>query len=258
MARLRLVHWKAAEAKERARRLREGGHEVVAGPLDASGLRRLRQRPPDAVLIDLGRIPSQGRDVGVALRSSPATRHVPLVFVEGSREKVAAVKAHLPDAAFTTWGRIRRDLQKALRSPPANPTVPKSNLAGYSGTPLPKKLGIAPGMKVALVGAPRGFVDGLGEIPDGVRFVEHAARCDLLLWFVKTRDELRRRIGRMGDLFERGGLWICWPKRTSGVSTDLGEPTVREVGLSSGLVDYKTCAVDATWSGLKFARRKAR
>jgi hypothetical protein len=130
-------------------------------------------------------------------------------------------------------------------------------VAGYSGTPLPKKLGIRPGARLGLIGAPDGFEATLGSLPDGVR-VRGVARgpLDVIVAFFVERAALARRFGGLaGALDPAGGLWIAWPKRASGVTTDLTENAVREVGLSSGLVDNKVCAVDEVWSGLRFVYR---
>lgn len=127
--------------------------------------------------------------------------------------------------------------------------------AGYSGTPLPQKLGIKAGSSVALVDAPRGFEATLGALPDGARVRRGARAADLVVWFVTSRRDLDGRVARIAGL-TWAGLWIAWPKKASGVASDVSEDVVRRVGLASGLVDYKVCAIDATWSGLKFARRK--
>ena len=130
--------------------------------------------------------------------------------------------------------------------------------AGYSGTPLPKKLGIKPGSVVALVGAPHGFRKMLGPLPEGAKLRAGAEKdCTLALWFTRSRKELERGMPRAAELAAHGPVWIIWPKQASGAATDLREQAVREAGLAAGLVDYKVCAVDATWSGLLFARRKS-
>lgn len=131
-------------------------------------------------------------------------------------------------------------------------------MAGYSGTPLAKKLGIADGARVAILSAPDGFCDEL-ELPPGVH-VRNAARgrLDVLVFFVTRRGELTRRFPAMKRALEfDGGLWIAWPKRTSGVATDLSENPIREIGLANGLVDNKVAAIDDTWSGLRFVYRRA-
>jgi len=129
--------------------------------------------------------------------------------------------------------------------------------AGYSGTPLPKKLGVKPLSRLALFGAPEGFPRTLGTLPDGARLVRGGASADLAVWFVRSRADLRRDIARRARAIPAGGLWIAWRKQSSGEAGDVGEGDVRAAGLAAGLVDYKICAVDGTWSGLKFATRRA-
>jgi hypothetical protein len=129
--------------------------------------------------------------------------------------------------------------------------------AGYSGTPLPQKLGIKPGQRVAFLGAPPEFAVALGELPEGVA-PRTAARglLDLVVAFFVERGRLERRLPMLiRALDPAGALWIAWPKRSSGVATDLTEDVVRELGLAAGVVDVKVCAIDATWSGLKLVVR---
>ncbi len=130
--------------------------------------------------------------------------------------------------------------------------------AGYSGTPLPKKLGIRPGDDVVFVHAPPDLPQAIGSLPDGVR-VKQVARgpLDVAVLFVTRRADLERRLGRLQDVVvTAGGLWVAWPKRASGVATDMTEDVVREVGLPTGWVDNKVCAIDSTWSGLRLVRRR--
>jgi hypothetical protein len=127
--------------------------------------------------------------------------------------------------------------------------------AGYSGTPLPRKLGVKPGHRVALLGAPDGFE--LGELPDGVRLKRRAGgKADVILAFHTRRAELERRLPALRALMEpAAGLWIAWPKRASKLDTDITEDVVREIALPTGLVDNKVCAIDETWSGLRLVIR---
>jgi hypothetical protein len=132
-------------------------------------------------------------------------------------------------------------------------------VAGYSGTALTQKLGIKPGARVALLRAPKGFEGALDPLPDGAR-LRHQARGqhDVVLFFATRLAELERRFDTLARATGyAGGLWIAWPKRTASVATDLREGIVREVGLAHGLVDNKVCAVDDTWSGLRFVYRLA-
>ncbi len=134
-------------------------------------------------------------------------------------------------------------------------------MAGYSGTPLPQKLGIKPGHVVALLGAPAEFEGVLGTLPDGVTVTHALARnkaFDVIVLFAATARELERRFGSsVKRLLPDGGLWVAWPKRSSGVATDVTENIVRGVALAAGLVDNKVCAVDETWSGLRCVIRLA-
>jgi len=129
--------------------------------------------------------------------------------------------------------------------------------AGYSGTPLPRKLGIKADSVTALVGSPPDFEDTLGPLPAGARLSRSGrGRRDLTLWFVRSAAELRRAMPRMVHAAQSGGVWIAWPKKASGLATDVTESIVRDHGLAAGLVDHKVCAIDATWSGLRFALRR--
>ena len=257
VAHIHLIHSNAKDTQQRIAHLERDGYCVSGGVPRPESLREIRESPPAAVLIDLTRSPSTGRDIAVWIRTTKATRHIPIVFVEGDPEKVERIRKLLPDATYTTWSRIRGSLKRALANPPRDPVVPASNLAGYSGTPLPKKLGIKPGSVVALGGAPAEFEQTLGALPDGVR-IRRGLRgaFDLLLWFPKSRADLQRRVEQMRDRIGRDGLWIIWPKKASGVTTDLTQTVVRQTGLATGLVDYKVAAIDATYTGLKFALRK--
>jgi len=254
--RIRLIHWNADEAQSRSPQLAAMGYQVVAEPFDRDAWRTLRENPPDAMVIDLSRLPSHGRDVGVGVRSYKSTRHVPLVFVGGQPKKVEKIRAVLPDAAYTTWQDIGPALEEAIANPPSEPVTPGSVMAAYSGTPLPKKLGIKPGSGLSLVHAPKGFRKTLGDLPEGVRlYTRLRAGSDLTLWFTRSRTELEKGMGRMSSLSEGRGLWIVWPKKSSQIKSDLSESVVREVALAAGLVDFKVCSVDETWSGLRFTRR---
>jgi hypothetical protein len=129
--------------------------------------------------------------------------------------------------------------------------------AGYSGTPLPRKLGIREGSRLLLVAAPGDFAATLGQLPPGIELLETgAAEVDVAVVFVRDFAALSARFASLAAALQpAGGLWVAWPKRSSGVATDLDENIVRELGLAAGLVDNKVCAIDETWSGLRFVWR---
>ncbi len=132
-----------------------------------------------------------------------------------------------------------------------------SPTAGYSGTPLGRKLGLKPGQTVNLLGAPPGFVERLGEHGAGIRFRRRAgAQADGALLFVRSQAELERKLPAAIRDTAGGWIWIAWPKRASGVATDLSGGAVRAAGLAAGLVDSKVCAVDEVWSGHRFTPRR--
>lgn len=130
-------------------------------------------------------------------------------------------------------------------------------MAGYSATPLLRKLGIGENSTLALLRAPIGV---LGELPPGVRTKTQArGRADVVVSFFTARRQLEQSLDSLGPMiFPEGGLWIAWPKRTSGVETDLSDNVIRDVVLPLGLVDNKVCAINATWSGLRFVWRRDR
>lgn len=130
--------------------------------------------------------------------------------------------------------------------------------AGYSGTPLAKKLGIKEGHSVALLGAPEGFAATLEPVPDGVTFRHRAQGTnDVIVSFHTRRGDFEQRLDTvLRSMDVDGGLWVAWPKKASKVPTDITEDTVREVCLPLGLVDNKVCAIDETWSGLRVVWRK--
>jgi len=133
-------------------------------------------------------------------------------------------------------------------------------MAGYSATPLARKLGIKSGHVIALLDAPSGFEQLLAPLPDGVETrvsLEGGGPFDVVICFTTLRKELERYVAEVRPvLTAAGGLWIAWPKKASGLPTEVGEHTVREVALPTGLVDNKVCAIDATWSAVRLVIRR--
>jgi len=133
-------------------------------------------------------------------------------------------------------------------------------VAGYSERSLADKLGIRAGARVALVGAPAGFEAALAPLPDGARTARRATRgADVAIVFTRARSELARRWGALTDAVgPTGAVWVAWPKKASGIPTDMTDHAVRDVVLPTGWVDVKVCAIDDTWSGLRCVLRKDR
>jgi CheY-like chemotaxis protein len=257
--RVRLVHWNAAEAWPRVEQLGAAGYAVDYDAETDAIQRGLRTAIPDAVVVDLGRLPSHGMQVALALRQRKATRHVPVVFVGGDAEKTAKVRAAVPGASFSaTWSRLGPVLARAVASPPRRAAGPGADPAGYAATPLARKLGIKAGDRVVLVDAPEGFERTLGSLPDGVDLRRrNTGDRDLTLWFVTSTQALVRGITWMRVAIGTGALWIAWPKQKGSRGGAIRGADVRKAGLDAGLVDYKVCAIDPTWSGLKFTRRRS-
>ena len=131
-------------------------------------------------------------------------------------------------------------------------------MAGYSGTPLPQKLGIKPAMEVVVINAPDNYRELLGKLPTGVTFKKRfGTGSNFIHLFTKSRSELAKQLKDLRKrIAENGVVWISWPKKSSGVATDITEDVIRDVALPIGFVDIKVCAVDETWSGLKLMIRK--
>ncbi len=131
--------------------------------------------------------------------------------------------------------------------------------AGYSGTPLAKKLGIKPGYRIKTTAAPPDYADLVAPLPAGASIASNLeAPVDIWHLFARSRAELETRLPECIDaIHPAGALWLSWPKKASGIATDLTEDGIRELALPLGLVDVKVCAIDATWSALKLVIRKA-
>jgi CheY-like chemotaxis protein len=251
---VRLVHWNEDEGLERQQQLEAFGFDAAFEFGDGLfAARQIKASPPDAVVIDLSRLPSHGREVAQSMRSARATRHVPIVFVGGEPDKVEKTRLLMPDATFTTWARIKTALPKAIATPVALAVVPSHQV--YN-TPTVAKLGVKPGSKVALVGSPKGFAETLAPWPANVRLTARPEKdADLYICFAKALAEVQAHLVAVRDA-GRQTLWLAWPKKASGVKTDLDGNVVRETGLRAGWVDFKVCAINDTWSGLAFKKRK--
>jgi hypothetical protein len=259
MERLVLVHWKVEEVPERLSRLADAGFEAEPwAPRSAGVLSRYDRRPPDAFLIDLTRLPSHGRALGGALRRRRACRNVPLIFVGGEQDKVENVRQKLPDAIFTSWEEVSGAIQRARTYRVANPVVPDADVANPSAS-LTQKLAIERDMAVALLGAPPGFAAQLKPLPPGARVQTrlHTATA-VALFFVRSRRDFDLESDRVATACARGcRAWVVWPKKSRAPTSGLEQKVVRAVMMERGLVDYKICSLDPTWSGMLFAVRRS-
>lgn len=257
MFRIQYVHWNEQETEQRAVRIREMGFLVDCEPASEPGFRTaFRKDPPDAVVIDLSRLPSHGREVALWLTSTKSTRQIPVIFVGGAIDKIKATRQKLPDAAYTDWPQLATDIVSAIHRSQASrdPRIRRPSYSICSVTPLVGKLGIKPGLRIAIVNAPDGFVELLGSLPDGTSIqTTLRGKPDLVIWFPKNAKDLENRIDELAIKTPAGGIWIAWKKQQKGINSNISQSMIRELALASSLVDYKICSIDETWSGLKFA-----
>jgi CheY-like chemotaxis protein len=219
-------------------------------------MRAWRESPPKAFVIDLSRLPSQGREIAIALRQSPATRRIPIVFCEGAEEKVRRIRAELPDAVYCSTATLRSALKRAIAKPLIDPLKPTRMMDRYASRTVAQKLGIKENSSVALIDAPRDYIKVLSELPAGVRLLEEPhPSAAVTLCFVRDLHSLQRALSSVRGLASASKLWIVWPKGGSKAS-GIGEGTVREHALELGLVDYKICSVNEVWSAMLFAARE--
>jgi hypothetical protein len=259
MSLVRLICWKEDLARERAAFLKAARFDVDASPLNTSRLiGRIMADPPSAIVIDLDRMPSHGMAVGVVLRRSASARHIPLIFAGGAAEKVSRIRQELPDAVFASWSGIGPAVRRAMKSAPAEPAKPRPLMERYESSGLVRKLGLKSGMVCALLNAPEGFEERIDDLPEDLEFQSKiAGNTSLAIWFVRSRGEVDFAADRASLRLPQGAaVWIVYPKRSGRYSVDFTQTDVRAAALSVGLVDYKVCAVDDDWTGLKFARRK--
>ena len=247
MTRVLVVHRDVAEASARAARLCALGFDAAPYlSLGAKGFRGIRQDPPQAILIDLTRLPSYGKALGVLLRQQKSLASIPLVFVEGDPDKAAQVRAVLPDAVYTTWAKVEAAVRRAIREAPREALPPRD-----PGTPLLAKLGISPESRVALLHSPEGFA-----LP-GVISQSQVGEADVVMIFCRGSAALGRELPHLAAMMRKGRrVWVLWPKKASGTESDLTMVRIREMAKGFALVDYKVCAVDATWSGMTLGKRR--
>jgi hypothetical protein len=250
---IRLLHWNAAEASLIKNILLSSGFIVDYDPVFTSALmRKWRNDPPWAFVIDLSRLPAHGREIAIVLRQSAKTRHIPIVFSDGAAEKVKLIRNLLPDATYCSSNELVKILKNL--SPVHNPVQPPSIMNRYASRTAAQKLGITEGGTLTVVDPPRNVTNVIGELPSRVEFVEQDGA--VTLCFVHSADDLRAVMSRVRSLATQSKLWFLWRKKNARDHAGVTEQLVRETGVDLGLVDYKICSVDSTWSAMLFARRK--
>ncbi len=226
--RIAVIHWRPEEAEDRIRSLRELGHEAELLQLVPGSLKELRAANPDVYVIDLSRLPSHGAEVATALRQWRTTRSIPIVFAGGVPEKVEKVRTRIPDAIFADWPGIAAGLLAASKQR-GGPVIVPPRLSGYEPATVAKKLGIISGSVVTVLGAPDEYPECLG-IPDDVSVYRRAGQpSDRVLAFVEREMQLPARFSAaLKSVSPKGNIWLIWPKKSSGVRTDVSEQRLRE------------------------------
>jgi hypothetical protein len=249
MPRVVVIHRDPAEAAEQASRLCDA--DLLAEPypvLGPKGFRELRANPPDAIVIDLMRTPSYGRSMGALIRESKSLRSIPLVFVEGDPSKTRATKQVLPDAVYTPWAKLRKAIGRAIERAPERPSLPRS------ARTVAEKLGIENCKSLKTINFPK---ECMLELPPGPLKSERADDAEVLMVWARSEAVLSRELPAAAKWISKGRrLWLLWPKKASGVKTTLTMPRVRELATAHGLIDYKVCAVDETWSAMAVGPRR--
>ncbi|MBN1154906.1 hypothetical protein JXB12_08340 [candidate division KSB1 bacterium] len=257
MSTIRYIHWNAEEAEEAAKRIRSWNHDVLCDVPDSGQfIKKIESQRPDLIIINLNRLPAQGRDFAFMIRARKSTRFIPILFLEGQPDKAASIRDRLPDAVYTTWDRLAIDIERALAEGVSNPFVPASMMDAYKGKPLAEKLGIKDNFIVALIDSPENYPEMIDPLPNKVTFFKApVSHCDLIIWFIRDAASFVQRIDQLLNATDCRKIWIAWPKRSSSFQSDLSQNLVRKTALAAGLVDYKISSFDDTWSGLLFKVR---
>ncbi|HEX4771682.1 MAG TPA: hypothetical protein VH351_12665 [Bryobacteraceae bacterium] len=255
MRAVRVIHWNAEEAVPLLSSLREAGFTVEYDErFGTPVLQSCRRKPPSVFVIDLSRLPAHGREVAVALRQSPKTRHIPVVFCEGKPDKVDRIRALFPDAVFCSRAAAAAAAKSAKEV--QHPVRPIPMMERFGNRTAAQKLGIAEGTTVTLIDPPRDIATALGGLPPNVQFSEEEDG-KVTLCFVHDIDSARAKLSAVRKLASKTRLWILWRKKGAPGYAGVSGALIRETGIDLGLVDYKICSVSDVWSGMVFTRRKS-
>lgn len=260
MANIFYLHWHAVEASEHVRALKAAGHRVRCHS-SVGETANFGPTPSDAFVISLDRLPSHGRAVAAGLWEAKHRRVIPVIFVGGQPDKIAAARKMFPAATYCRRDElldVLKHVEAGMVTVPVEATLKRPSNSGYSGKPLPQKLGLAAGQRVAFLHVPGDWNDLIGLLPaDVTQFAKPVKDLDLAVLFVTERRVLAREFPKLTtQMAAKGMIWVSWPKKSAKVKTDLDENIVREIGLEEYWVDVKVCAISEIWSGLKFLRRK--
>lgn len=258
LVRIRLFHWNAQEAQQKIVVLKSIGYEVDYEPLPLQALQSLKNNPPDIVVIDLSMLPRQGCDIAIDIQRLKSTDKIPIVFVGGTPKQVNQVKTYLPDAIYAGYNQLSEALKAAYTKPTWATTVPKSVFNPYNQTSLFKKLGIKPDTTLTLIDAPEGFINTL-QLPQNVTVNQEMTQyTNLVVFFARSKEHLTETMRKITENQPGTKVWVAWKKKAPGMTSNPDEQAVREKGLSLGLVDYKICRINETWTALLFTRRKTK
>ena len=255
MARALLVHWKPEEASEGLAVLKQAGHKVeVYSAKGGVGLSKFKSKLPEVVIVSLERLPSHGRELATWFRSTKATAAVPIIFVGGAEEKVIPARASFPDAVFCTWRGIRGAITKAIRTPQtATPSLVCSTKA------LWQKLEVREDDVILQLGGPNNLLQTLGsDLPTSVKLTKRPSKkVSLVLLFAERLQDMNQHFQKAVDHTpDKRAMWICWPKKTSTIPTDVTQAAVMAFARGSGWTDTKICRIDDDWSGHMFRRKR--
>lgn len=260
MADIIYLHWHAGEAAAHVRPLKAAGHRVrTLASVDAAA--DFITSSPDALVISLDRLPSHGQAVAAVFWEAKKRHQTPIVFVGGATDKVRAAQAKFKTAIFCHRNQLTDvvgQISSGSLTIPVVATVRRPSTSDYSGKPLPQKLGLTEGQRVAFLHAPEDWDSIIGPMPANVlRYAKPVKDLDMVVLFVTEALVLAKEFPKLTErMAAKGMIWVAWPKKSAKVNTDVDENTIREVGLKKNWVDVKVCAISEIWSGLKFLRRK--
>jgi hypothetical protein len=257
MKTVKLLSWHE-DITTKAASLKRRGLKIDAAPLikNSGVVGELAHLNPAALVLDLDKLPSHSREIALALRSSKSAHHIPILFAGGLPEKLERIRAENPEANYTSWSEAPRALTSLLLHPPAVPAIAPHR--DFSTTPLLKKLGIDSSMEVAIIAAPDGFEELLGDLPEKTVLLSRLRpTTSLALCFIRSLADLASTLDLLAlRLPRQASVWIIHPKRTGKHHVDFNQNHVRDESLAAGLVDYKVCSINGDWSALNFAWRK--